>query len=218
MAHRVRDDNGLAYAQSYYNYRSTSRVTEAFVRSAPPPVVRPAPVPAPAPMTQSPWLQDQGWNVAPNDAHIHFYDEREVIVPAYSQNYGPPAYAPTSYNGGGYFQGGGYSQGGGGYYQSPPMGYGYPGPQAGIDIEDKGFTGGVGYETAMGGGNGGGGGGGSAFIVNSGGASDEPPNGGGVNTPAGYGPTYRGVWQGPTLPSRGGLATSSPSTTGTTSK
>ena len=97
-------------------------------------------------------------------------------------------------------------------------GYGYPGPQAGIDIEDKGFTGGVGYETAMGGGNGGGGGGGSAFIVNSGGASDEPPNGGGVNTPAGYGPTYRGVWQGPTLPSRGGLATSSPSTTGTTSK
>src|ERR1700733_914647 len=66
------DDNGLAYAQSGYNYRSASRVTEAFVHT-----------PAPA-------------RVAPNDAHIPFYrDEREVIVPGavYPQSY----YQPSSY-------------------------------------------------------------------------------------------------------------------------
>lgn len=33
-----------------------------------------------------------------------------------------------------------------------------------------------------------------------------PPNGGGVNLPGGYGPTYRGVWQGPVVPTQGGGA------------
>ena len=49
-----------------------------------------------------------------------------------------------------------------------------------------------------GGGGGGGGYGGQAFLYGGqSGGQDDPPNGGGVNLPGGYGPTYRGVWQGP---------------------
>ena len=121
------------------------------------------------------------------------------IVPgaAYPQSYyAPPgAYAPTA-------------------YAFPPPGYGYPPPEdASVDLDAKYFNGGVGAQASMGGGGGGGGGGGTAFIVNNGGATDEAPNGGGENIPAGYGPTYRGGWQGPVNPTRGGLATT-PSTAG----
>jgi hypothetical protein len=197
--HAARDDNGLGYAQSYYNYRSASRVTEQFVRNAP--VATPAPAPVARPM-----VQDDGWRVAPNDAHIHFYnDQREVIVPgaAYPQSYyAPPgAYAPMA-------------------YAYPPSGYGYPPPEdASVDLDAKYFNGGVGGEAMMGGGGGGGGGGGTAFIVNNGGATDEAPNGGGENIPGGYGPSFQGVWQGPVNPKRGGLPTSNATTpsTGTVS-
>jgi hypothetical protein len=145
--------------------------------------------------------RDDGWRVAPNDAHIHFYrDEREVMVPgaAYQQSYNVPnGYAP-----------GGYA----------PMAYAYP-PQyppqdSDIDLDAKYFTGGVGGQATMGGGGGGGGGGGTAFIVNNGGATDEAPNGGGESIPGGYGPTYRGGFQGMVPPTRGGLPTTTPTTTG----
>ena len=53
----------------------------------------------------------------------------------------------------------------------------------------------------------GGGYGGTAYLyTNQGGGSDVPPNGGGVGLPGGYGPNYRGVWQGPVVPTRGGLS------------
>lgn len=174
---------GEAYAQSFYNYRSASRVTEEFVRHAP----------AGAPL--APLARNDGWQVAPNDAHIRFYrDYREVIVP------GAPY--PQPY----------YYQQPSSYYAPPPV-YTPPGyapsayaPQDGLDIEQQGFNGGVGAMNGPGGGGGGGYGGTAYLYMNNGGGSDVPPNGGGVNLPGGYGPTYQGVWQGPVVPTRGGLS------------
>ena len=123
--------------------------------------------------------RDDGFRVAPNDARIRFfYDQRAA--------YAPPAYPPSA------------------YYAAPAY---YPGPQSGVDIEQQGFNGGVGYGGMDGPDGGGGGGGGQAFLyLGQGGGSDVPPNGGGVNLPSGYGPTYRGVWQGPVNPTRGGYS------------
>lgn len=184
VVHRSKDA-GAEYAQSFYNYRSASRVTEEFIRHAP----------VAAPTAR---VQDGGWQVAPNDAHIHFYrDEREVIVPqaAYPQPYYTPYAPPPAY----------YTPGPAAYY--PPA----PEPEPGLDIEQQGFNGGVGAGPG-GGGGGGGGYGGTAFLyMNQGGGSDVPPNGGGVGLPGGYGPDYHGVWQGPVVPTRGGLSSGSTS-------
>jgi hypothetical protein len=152
------------YAQSYYNYNSSSHVGEVFVRSEPAPV-----------------MQDEGWQAAPNDAHIRFYhDERVVYGPGvYPQPY-PPA------------------------YYGPPPAY-YP-PPAPVSLDDKGWGGGVGYG-GMAGGGGGGGYGGQAFLYGGQtGGQAEPANGGGVNLPGGYGPDYHGNWQGPVVPTAGGGA------------
>ena len=150
-----------------------------------------------APADGGPVARDEGWRAARDDAHLRFYrDYRAVIVPgaAYPQSYyqQPPAYyaPPPAY----------YAPSS--YYGPPPV---YT-PQDGLDIEQQGFNGGVG---AMNGPGGGGGGGGTAYLyMNNGGGSDVPPNGGGVSLPGGYGPTYQGVWQGPTVPTRGGISTS----------
>jgi len=65
------------YAQSYYNYNSSSHVGEVFIRSG-----------------YSPVMRDEGGQPAPNDAHIPIYhDERVVYGPGvYPQPYYPPAY------------------------------------------------------------------------------------------------------------------------------
>ena len=147
------------YAQSHYDYRSSSRVSEVFVG-------RPAE------------REDDGWRVAPNDAHIRFHrDERVVYAPAAVY---PPPYPPVYY---------------------------YPAPAPGVALDERGLYGGVGYGGMPGGGGGGGGYGGQAFLYGGQtGGQDAPPNGGGVNLPGGYGPTYRGVWQGPVIPTQGGGA------------
>jgi hypothetical protein len=162
-------DAGAEYARSYYDYRSSSHVGEVFFR--------PAPV-----------ARDDGWRVAPNDAHIRFYhDERVVYGPGVYPQPPEPAY-PQSY----------YPQ-----PDYPPQAY-YPSPASDIQLSNQDVgNGGVGY----GGPPGGGGGGGPAFLyMGQSGGSDVPPNGGGVNLPGGYGPTYRGVWQGPVVPTQGGGA------------
>jgi hypothetical protein len=166
-AHIVHHVSGAdaEYAQSYYNYNSSSHVGEVFVRSEPAPVMR-----------------DEGWQAAPNDAHIRFYhDERVVYGPGvYPQPYYPqpqPYYPPA-------------------YYPAAP----------GVSLDNKGWGGGVGYGMADGGG-GGGGYGGQAFLYGGqGGGQAEPANGGGVNLPGGYGPDYHGNWQGPAVPTAGGGA------------
>ena len=82
VVHRARNA-GEAYAQSGYDYRSASRVTEAFVRHAPAPAIVP-------PMAAPPVVRDDGFRVAPNDAQIRFYrDERVIYVPTAA--YPPPA-------------------------------------------------------------------------------------------------------------------------------
>jgi len=84
----------------------------------------------------------------------------------------------------------------------PPSGY-YFYPRPGVELEQQGFNGGVGYGGTEGSG---GGYGGQAYLyMGQRGGSDEPPNGGGINLPPGYGPTYRGVWRGPVNPTRGGF-------------
>lgn len=84
-------------------------------------------------------------------------------------------------------------------YPYPPSGSYYSRP--GVELDQQGFNGGVGGMEA-----GGGGYGGQAYLYSGqGGGSAAPSNGGGVNLPPGYGPTYRGVWQGPVNPTRGGL-------------
>ena len=60
-------DAGAEYAQSYYDYRSASRVGEVFVRR------------------RACGSADDGWRVAPNDAHIRFYHDERVV-------YGPGVY------------------------------------------------------------------------------------------------------------------------------
>ena len=161
----IHRDAGADYAQSYYDYRSASRVTEAFVRRAAPRQAR-----------------DDGFRAAPNDARIRFFrDPRAAYAPAmaYPQPY------PSA------------------YYSAPPPAY-YPAPQEGVDVDQQGFNGGVG---GMEGPGGGGGYGGQAFLyMGQGGNTDEPSNGGGVSLPPGYGPDFRGVWQGPVNPTRGGLS------------
>jgi hypothetical protein len=162
IVHHVRGADA-EYAQSYYNYNSSSHVGDVFVRSEPAPV-----------------MQDEGWQMAPNDAHIRFYhDERVVYGPGvYPQPYYPP---PQSY----------------------PPAYYYP-PAPGVSLDNKGWDGGVGYGMADGGG---GGYGGQAFIYGGqAGGQNEPANGGGVNLPGGYGPTYRGTWNGQGTPTQGGGA------------
>ena len=168
-AHIVHHASGAdaEYAQSYYNYNSSSHVGEVFVRSEPAPV-----------------MHDQGWQMAPNDAHIRFYHDERVV-------YGPGVYPQP-------------------YYQQPapqpyyPPAYYYP-AAPGVSLEDKGWGGGVGYGMADGGG--GGGGGGQAFLYGGQtGGQDEPANRGGVNLPGGYGPDYHGKWQGPLVPTAGGGA------------
>jgi hypothetical protein len=152
------------YAQSYYNYNSSSHVGEVFVRSEPAPVMR-----------------DEGWQAAPNDAHIRFYHDERVV-------YGPGIY-PQPY----------YSQPGPQPYYPPAY---YPAPP-GLSLDNKGWGGGVGYGMA----DGGGGYGGQAFIYGGqGGGQAEPANGGGVNLPGGYGPDYHGNWQGSVVPTAGGGA------------
>ena len=171
-AHIVHHASGAdaEYAQSYYNYNSSSRIGEVFVRSAPAPV-----------------MQQQNWQVAPNDAHIRFYHDERVV-------YGPAVY-PQPY----------YSQPAPQPYYPPPAYY-YP-PAPGVSLDDKGWGGGVGYGMADGGGGGGGGYGGQAFLyTGQSGGQDAPANGGGVNLPAGYGPTYRGSWNGQGTPTQGGGA------------
>ena len=167
-AHIVHHASGAdaEYAQSYYNYNSSSHVGEVFVRSEPAPV-----------------MHDEGWQLAPNDAHIRFYHDERVV-------YGPGVYPQP-------------------YYQQPapqpyyPPAYYYP-AAPGVSLEDKGWGGGVGYGMADGGG---GGGGGQAFLYGGQtGGQAEPANRGGVNLPGGYGPDYHGNWQGPVVPTAGGGA------------
>ncbi len=177
-AHIVHHASGAdaEYAQSYYNYNSSSHVGEVFVRTPPAPVVR-----------------DDGWRVAPNDTHIRFYhDERVVYGPGV---YPPPPYAVPVYPQPVYPQ-----------PIYPPQVY-YPAEPSGIQLGSQDIgDGGVGYG-GMPGGGGGGGGGGQAFLyTGQSGGQDEPANGGGVHLPGGYGPTYRGVWQGPVVPTQGGGA------------
>jgi hypothetical protein len=86
---------------------------------------------------------------------------------------------------------------------SPPAYSYYPAPRPGVELEQQGFNGGVGYGGTEGPG---GGYGGQAYLyMGQGGGSNEPSNGGGVNLPPGYGPTYRGIWQGPVNPTHGGF-------------
>jgi hypothetical protein len=161
-AHIVRHVRGAdaEYAQSYYNYNSSSRVSEVFVRSEPAPVMR-----------------DEGWQMAPDDAHIRFYHDERVV-------YGPGVY-PQPY-----------------YRQPVPQPY-YP-PAPGVSLDNKGWDGGVGYDGTA---DGGGGGYGQAFLYGGqAGGQAEPANGGGVNLPSGYGPDYHGNWQGPVVPTAGGGA------------
>jgi hypothetical protein len=124
-------NDGRAYAQSWYDYRSSSRVTESFG-------------------------YDDGFRPAPDDARLP----------------PPPAYYPPPPVEGSYdndnFSGG--------------VGYGAP---------DAGYAYGYGY--------------GYAVHYANGDNRNLPSNGGGVNLPPGYGPTYRGVWQGARVPTRGGL-------------
>jgi hypothetical protein len=84
-AHIVHHASGAdaEYAQSYYNYTSSSHVGEVFVRTYPAPVAQ----------------RDDGWRVAPNDTHIRFYhDDRVVYGPGvYPQPYPPQYYPPTYY-------------------------------------------------------------------------------------------------------------------------
>jgi hypothetical protein len=180
-------DNGRAYAQSGYDYRSSSRVTETFVRRAA--VAAPAMV-RPAPMMAPPMAYDDGFRVAPNDERVRYFRDEKVV-------YGPMAYAPPPQA----------------YYPPPDDGYGPPpfdpqdGFETGYDLTYD--TGGVGYSGGFGGGGGrfGGMGGPMRAYLNDPNASgsDVPPNGGGVNLPPGYGPYYNGGWQGPPVPTSGGL-------------
>jgi len=171
-AHIVHHASGAdaEYAQSYYNYNSSSRIGEVFVRSQP-----------------APMMQQQNWQVAPNDAHIRFYHDERVV-------YGPSVYPPPYYS----------QPAPQPYY--PPQAYYYP-PAPGVSVDDKGWGGGVGYGMADGGGGGGGGYGGQAFLyTGQSGGQDAPANGGGVNLPGGYGPGYRGTWNGQGTPTQGGGA------------
>jgi hypothetical protein len=175
VVHHARNE-GEAYAQSWYDYHSASRVTEAFVHHAPvvvaPPIVRPLP----------PVVRDDGFRVAPGDARIRFYrDERVIYVPTVA--YPPPQAS---------------------YYPPPPPPPAYygPGPAEG-SYDQSYFSGGVGYGAGA---DGGGGGYGGVVTLANGGDQDAPPNGGGVNLPPGYGPGYMGGWQGQPVPTRGGLA------------
>ena len=84
---------------------------------------------------------------------------------------------------------------------APPA---YHPPQEGTELDQQGFNGGVG--DMAGPGVGGGYGGQAFFNTGQSRGSDEPANGGGVRLPSGYGPDYRGVWQGPVNPTRGGLS------------
>jgi hypothetical protein len=127
--HRDRD-HGRAYAQSRYDYRSASRVTESF-------------------------FHDDGFRVAPQ-------------APLPLQDYYPPLPRDERY------------------------------------YDDGALSGGVGYGASADGSGYGGGYGGVVTFAN-GGYGNPPPNGGGVNLPPGYGPDYRGRWQGPPVPTRGGL-------------
>jgi hypothetical protein len=76
-AHIIHHANGAGaeYAQSYYNYTSSSRVGEVFVRTAP-------------------MVRDDGWRVAPNDTHIRFYHDERVV---YGPGVYPPPYPPAYY-------------------------------------------------------------------------------------------------------------------------
>lgn len=171
-------DADAEYAQSYYNYNSSSHVGEVFVHNEAAPILY-----GPAPMPPAPVLYE-GWRVAPNDAHIRFYhDERVVYGPGVYPPPPPPRYYPQPYYPPAY------------YYPSAP----------GISLDNNGWGGGVGYGMADGGG--GGGYGGQAFLyTGQGGGQAEPANGGGVNLPGGYGPDYHGHWQGPVVPTAGGGA------------
>lgn len=178
VVHRTQND-GKAYAQSWYDYRSAGRVTEAFVRHAPvvaaPAIIRP-------PLVAPPVVRDDGFRVAPNDASIRFYrDERVIYVPTVAYPPPPAAYYPPP---------------------APPPAYYGPPPSYGT-YDQSYFSGGVGYGAGA---DGGGGGYGGVVTLANGGDQDAPPNGGGVNLPPGYGPGYMGGWQGPLVPTRGGLA------------
>jgi hypothetical protein len=167
-AHVIHRSSGASYAQPFYDYRASGRVGEVFVRNAPPAMA----------------YGDDGFRVAPNDAHIRFVREEKVV-------YVPVAAYPAPYG--------------------PPPAY-YPQPLPGISLDDRQFNvgggGGVGYGVEN---NGGGGGGG--FIYSGQTNQDVPPNGGGVNLPAGYGPSYTNAWQDGRAPTRGGLVTATPTTT-----
>jgi hypothetical protein len=155
-------DTDLEYAQSYYDYHSTSRVGEVFIGR---------------PVEETP--PDDGWRVAPHDAHIRFYrDERVIYVPVapYSRPY-PHAYYPPAY---------------------------YPLPPHGIQLYDESFEGGVGASAEAGAYAGGSSYGQNFVYGGQGSGAALPPNGGGVALPGGYGPTYRGGWQGPVVPTMGG--------------
>jgi hypothetical protein len=159
-ARMIRRSAEASYAQSFYDYRSSSHVGEVFVRTLPAPIAM---------------IPNDGFQVAPNDAHIRFVREEKVVyvpVAAYPQPY-PPAY--------------------------------YPQPLPGVSLDERQFNigggGGVGYAAEGGGGGGGGGG----FIYSGQTEQDVPPNGGGVNLPAGYGPSYLNAWQSGNAPARGGL-------------
>jgi len=175
IVHRARND-GEAYAQSWYDYHSASRVTEAFVRHAPVAVAPPA-------IIHPPLVRDDGFRVAPADARIRFYrDERVIYVPTVAYPPPPPA----------------------AYYPPPPPPPVYYGPPPAYGSYDQSsFNGGVGYGAGA---DGGGGGYGGVVTLANGGDQDAPPNGGGENIPSGYGPGYMGGWQGPPVPTRGGLA------------
>ena len=186
-------DDSASYAQSGYDYRSSSRVTESFVRhaAAPAPLVMPT---VPPPMVAR---HDDGFRVAPADARIRFYrDEKVIYVPTAA--YPPPAYYPVPQP---YYpppQQQSYYQGGQGYGQAAY------GELMDGDYDQDSFSGGVGY--GAGADAGGGGGGMTAYLYNGQGGSDAPPNGGGTNLPSSYGPGYLNAWQGNGVPTRGGLA------------
>jgi len=170
-------DASRAYAQSSYDYHSANRVTESFVRQD---QVTSARAFGPPRRLLPPMARDDGFRAAPNDARIRFYrDERVIYVPV-------PAYLPPP----------------AAYYPPPPPPPAYYGPAPSYGSYDQSsFNGGVGYGDVP---NGGGLGG--VVTLANGGDQDAPPNGGGVNLPAGYGPNYLGQWQGPSVPTRGGLA------------
>jgi len=177
VVHHARND-GEAYAQSWYDYHSASRVTESFVRHAP---VVVAPVIVRPPQSLPPVVRDDGFRVAPADARIRFYrDERVIYVPTVAY---PPPQA--------------------GYYPPPPPPPAYYGPApAEGSYDQSSFNGGVGYGDPAGGG----GGYGGVVTLANGGDQDAPPNGGGENIPPGYGPGFMGGFQGQPIPTRGGLA------------